>query len=124
MHAEHVLTGSSDGFKNTAPVGSFPTNPFGLYDMAGNVSEWVFDTHDPSYYLMSPKDNPSGWVPLQTEEVQLGPEQDFLAERSASRKIVRGGDWESHPSAGWSASRKVYYPGYRFEGVGFRCAAE
>ena len=115
---------ASDGFKNTAPVGSFPTNPFGLYDMAGNVSEWVFDTHDPSYYIMSPKDNPSGWVPLQTEEVQLGPEQDFLAERSASRKIVRGGAWESHPSAGWSASRKVYYPGYRIEGVGFRCAAE
>jgi len=115
---------SSDGFKNTAPVGSFPPNPYGLYDMAGNVSEWVFDTHDPSYYLMSPKDNPSGWVPFQTEKVQLGPEQDFLAERSASRKIVRGGAWESHPSAGWSASRKVYYPGYRIEGVGFRCAAE
>ena len=115
---------SSDGFKNTAPVGSFPPNPYGLYDMAGNVSEWVFDTHDPSYYIMSPKDNPSGWVPLQTEEVQLGPEQDFLAERSASRKIVRGGAWESHPSAGWSASRKVYYPGYRIEGVGFRCAAD
>ncbi len=114
---------ASDGFKNTAPVGSFPPNPFGLYDMAGNVSEWVFDSHDPSYYIISPKDNPPGWVPPQTEKVQLGPEQDFLAERSASRKIVRGGAWESHPSAGWSANRKVLYPGYRIEGVGFRCAA-
>ncbi len=91
--------------------------------MAGNVSEWVFDSHDPSYYIISPKDNPPGWVPPQTEKVKLGPEQDFLAERSASRKIVRGGAWESHPSAGWSANRKVLYPGYRIEGVGFRCAA-
>ena len=115
---------ASDGFKNTAPVGSFPPNPFGLYDMAGNVSEWVFDTHDPTYYAMSPKDNPPGWVPPQTEKVQLGPEQDFLAERSASSKIVRGGAWESHPSVGWSASRKIFYPGYRIEGVGFRCAAD
>ncbi len=116
------VASASDGFKNTAPVGSFPPNPFGLYDMAGNVSEWVFDTHDPSYYIMSPKDNPPGWVPLQAEKVQLGPEQDFLAERSASRKIVRGGAWESHPSTGWSATRKIFYPGYRIEGVGFRCA--
>ena len=100
-----------DGFKNTAPVGSFSPNSFGLYDMAGNVSEWVFDSFDPSYYIMSPKDNPSGWVPLQTEKVQLGPEQDFLAKRSASRKIVRGGAWESHPSGGWSATRKIFYPG-------------
>ena len=115
---------ASDGFKNTAPVGSFPPNPFGLHDMAGNVSEWVFDSFDPGYYIISPKDNPPGWVPPQTEKVKAGPEGDFLAERSASRKVVRGGAWESQPFAGRSASRKIFYPGYRIEGVGFRCAAD
>lgn len=34
-----------DGYKNTAPVGSFPPNGYGLYDMAGNVSEWVEDSY-------------------------------------------------------------------------------
>ena len=33
----------TDGFKNTSQIGSFPPNAFGLFDMAGNVSEWVFD---------------------------------------------------------------------------------
>jgi len=113
----------SDGFKHTAPVGSFPPNPFGLYDMVGNVSEWVSDSFSNSYYIISPKDNPKGYVPPQTAEVKVGPENDFLAERSASRKIVRGGAWENNFLSGRSASRKVLYPGYRIEGVGFRCAA-
>ena len=53
----------TDGFSLTAPVGSFPHNPFGLYDMAGNVAEWVEDWFDAGYYRQSPKKDPRGPIP-------------------------------------------------------------
>ena len=95
--------GSSDGFMHTAPVGSFPPNPLGLYDVAGNVSEWVADWMAINYYAFSPKDNPQG----------PGPEE---------WKVVRGGAWENDARAVRSASRKGFFTEFRIEGVGFRCA--
>jgi formylglycine-generating enzyme required for sulfatase activity len=44
----------------TSPVGSFPPNGFGLYDMIGNASEWCQDKHSDTYYNTAPYNNPTG----------------------------------------------------------------
>ncbi len=45
---------------DTSKVGSYPTNDYGLFDMAGNVEEWIWDWYSSDYYASSPSDNPSG----------------------------------------------------------------
>ena len=110
------VAGASDGYKYTAPVGKFPPNPLGIYDMSGNVAEWVADWMDAgkNYYIASPKDNP------------LGPDRknapDF--DGGANEKIFRGGSWGGGMETLRSAWRKALFRGYRFENLGFRCAKD
>lgn len=71
-----------DGFEGTAPVGSFPPNGFGLFDMAGNVWEWTADWYRPDTYRSSPRENPRG------------PEAGFdPAEPSIPKRVTRGGSF-------------------------------
>jgi len=60
--------------RGTRPTGTYPPNAYGLYDMAGNVWEWVSDWYASDYYSISDSRNPRG------------PE-------SGSMRIVRGGSW-------------------------------
>lgn len=104
---------NSDGFAVTAPVGSFPANPLGLHDMAGNVSEWVSDWMEANYYVLSVKQDPKG--PKRSERVMRG---------GTNNKIFRGGSWTNGAFDLRSANRKALWVDYRIDNIGFRCAAD
>ncbi len=110
----------TDGFKHTAPVGSFPPNPFGLYDMAGNVSEWIRDWMDvgENYYLISPEKDPPGPRP----DLQACMRVDCIGAQSITHKVYRGGAWNENAGALRSANRRDSHFQLRPEGTGFRCA--
>jgi len=91
---------SPDG---TFPVGSFVPNGYGLYDMAGNVWEWIADWIDDGYYSTSPEVNPTG------------PE-------SGSYRLLRGGSWYDDEHSLRSAYRHRFGPDDNDSRVGFRCA--
>jgi formylglycine-generating enzyme required for sulfatase activity len=94
-----------DGWWGPAPVMSFAANPFGLYDIDGNVSEWVEDCwHD--NYTRAPHDG-SAWV-----------------NPGCALRVVRGGSWGSAPDQDRSAFRQAAPADARSGRVGFRVVRE
>jgi formylglycine-generating enzyme required for sulfatase activity len=93
-------TDLDDGYGRSAPVGFYRSNPYDLFDMAGNVWEWVLDWYSP--YTSGLEHNPTG--PETGEE-----------------HIARGGAWDY----GEGAARSTYRhrpKHYTSETYGFRCA--
>ncbi len=73
---------AEDGYKGTAPVASFPPNGYGLYDMSGNVWQWVADWYRPDYYKGSPAKNPQG-----------PPDSFDPSEPGVQKRVTRGGSY-------------------------------
>jgi formylglycine-generating enzyme required for sulfatase activity len=96
--------GSKWDYTQTAPVGSFPANNFGLYDMVGNVWEWVEDCYHPNYEG-APTDG-SAWIATGT----------------CRNRVVRGASWGNAPGFVRSAGRLETPPDYRSYTQGFRVA--
>jgi formylglycine-generating enzyme required for sulfatase activity len=93
--------GGRDRWSYTSPVGSFPPNPLGLYDMSGNVMEWCKDVYNEKAYRHHYRNNPQ-------------------CTGSGSYRVIRGGGWNGLPGSVRCAVRgndtpddKLYYIGFR-----------
>jgi sulfatase modifying factor 1 len=86
---------------NTAPVGSFRASAFGLFDMIGNVGEWVEDCSTPSYAARAPE-----------------------APGACARRVVRGGSWGTIARQLRSAERVNQPPTDRDDSIGIRVARD
>ena len=99
---EHAWYDENSG-NTTHPVGKKKPNPWGLYDMHGNVREWVQDWYAKDYYQNSPTSDPEGPT-------------------TGEHRVLRGGSWIVGGQLLRSAARLRLDPGNRFVSFGFRLA--
>jgi formylglycine-generating enzyme len=105
-----------DGFGGTAPVKSFPSNNYGLYDMIGNVWEWTTDYYDVDYYTSLKSNlasNPTG------SAKSFDPQEPF-----AKKYVIKGGSFlcaENYCSNYRPSARQAAAFDSGTSNVGFRC---
>ncbi len=97
----------NDHYTNAGPVGSYEDgiSVYGVYDLAGNVSEWALDWYAEDYYANSPRSNPPG------------PE-------TGTHKVLRGGSWLDTKEGALSYRRVKIAPNSSYNYIGFRCVVE
>ena len=102
----------------TVPVGSYPANTYGLYDMAGNVAEWCMDPWDSNFYANSPLENP--FAGHKSRDATIG---DYKSIRGL--RVVRGGSWSHTASPSfWVSGRHKSEAAKRYNNIGFRCVKD
>jgi sulfatase modifying factor 1 len=104
LHANYLSDPAKKTLHGTSACRSYPPNGYGLFDMAGNVWEWVHDWYDPDYYVSSPRTCPQG--------------------PAAGRfRIVRGGGWLTAEPRMLTCSHRHHVPPDTYSyGIGFRVA--
>jgi formylglycine-generating enzyme required for sulfatase activity len=103
---------SGSGVHTTSPVGTYPANRFGLFDMAGNVWEFLADEWQP--YPSAPQKNPVAGG------IRFSDGTSFLQVKT--RRVIRGGSFDGEPVNLWVEYRDSHPPDGAREFVGFRCA--
>ncbi len=101
---------SLSGKNGSVEVCSYAPNGFGLYDMQGNVFEWVMDYYDANYYGSSPTSNPKG------------PESMSKRLDGINFRVIRGGGWHAGPYCNRLYFRSALPANWLDFDVGFRCA--
>ena len=99
---DYAWIGQNSGLR-THEVGTRRPNPWGLYDMNGNVLQWCSDWYDKGYYAVADIDDPKG-------------------PNSGHERVLRGGDWYNGVYCGRSSNRIRYVPGEGWVVSGFRVA--
>ena len=104
LNVDWADNSADDGQEFTAPVGSFKAgaSPYGVYDMAGNVWEWVADWYG-IYFQTANSDNPTGPA-------------------SGDGRVLRGGSWNNASDFIRTTNRAWYAPVGPWGNLGFRCA--
>ena len=90
---------------STRPVATKKPNMWGIYDMRGNVAEWVQDFYDPNYYSISPLADPKG-------------------PPAGEGHVVRGGSFHVYPWLTRVSLRTMFPETYKFDDIGFRVVRE
>jgi formylglycine-generating enzyme required for sulfatase activity len=122
-NARKTYAGEAEGEDRgqTTPVGQFPPNAFGLYDMHGNVWEWCLDPWHENYQGEPPRDGSVWDEDNNNNRYQnlLSSTKELLTDKQY--RALRGGSWINHPRLCRSASRSGYNPDSRYYiNYGFR----
>ena len=108
-HANHARN-----VGGTTPVGSYPPNRYGLYDMVGNVWEWCLDASDHDFYKTSPGHNPIAGADSVTDIMN-----GFFNRRSW--RVLRGGSWMRFARDVKISDGDYGPPNFSNDDFGFRC---
>ncbi|RKU15390.1 hypothetical protein C6500_19595 [Candidatus Poribacteria bacterium] len=103
--------------ERTTPVGTYPANGYGLYDMSGNVAEWCLDTYQRKFYANGDQHNPVAGA----ENVQ---QVIANADATKARRVVRGGSWSFNAKSVRVTNRLAEKPSLLSSDVGFRCVRD
>ncbi len=114
-----VESGHSDGFAFTAPVGTYPANPWGLHDMHGNVWEWCEDRYVDTFY-----DQFKSQGHAQFRKRAIDPLCTERWNEHGQWQVIRGGSWFVSPQQSRSAGRGVFNANDAACYVGFRVATD
>jgi formylglycine-generating enzyme required for sulfatase activity len=112
-----VRDSGEDGFRGTSPVGSFPPNGYGLYDMAGNVWQWCSDWYRAESHLEAASQNV--WRDPRGPKESSDPDDPY-----SPKRVVKGGSFLCSPSYCESyrpSARRGTTPDTGLPHTGFRC---